>query len=248
MDAFQIHRGELVSLVGGGGKTSTLFTLGKEAMHRGIRVVITTTTRILLSEAVLGQHIIMAEGSEIFEEVKKGLTEFPLIVAGSGIGEGDKLLGVEKNVVSSFLKAGADIVLVEADGSAGLPFKAPRDGEPVIPAETTVVVPVVGIDCLGRPLLPHFIHRPEIVAALTGKTLGQKVDPQTVADVFFHPRGYSKGIPSGSRWIPFINKVDNNHQLEMARELAERMGQYRSGRVVVGAALSTNPVKEVLDF
>ena len=43
-------------------------------------------------------------------------------------------------------------LLNEADGSRMRPFKAPAAHEPVIPAETTLVVPVVGADKVARLL------------------------------------------------------------------------------------------------
>jgi probable selenium-dependent hydroxylase accessory protein YqeC len=43
-------------------------------------------------------------------------------------------------------------ILNEADGSRMRPFKAPAEHEPVIPEETTLVVPVVGADIFGRTL------------------------------------------------------------------------------------------------
>ena len=40
-----VHR--LIALVGGGGKTSTLYALAREAVDRGRGVVVTTTTHIM---------------------------------------------------------------------------------------------------------------------------------------------------------------------------------------------------------
>jgi len=41
--ALQVNRGELISLVGGGGKTKTLFTLGEQLAGT---TVLTTTTKM----------------------------------------------------------------------------------------------------------------------------------------------------------------------------------------------------------
>ena len=46
-DALGIRPGEVISLVGGGGKTSTMFALAKELASAGGCVITTTTTRIL---------------------------------------------------------------------------------------------------------------------------------------------------------------------------------------------------------
>src|SRR5207244_992641 len=98
-------------------------------------------------------------------------------------------------------------ILNEADGSRMRPFKAPAEHEPVIPAETTLVVPVVGADVFGKPLDPDHVHRPELVSALSGAPLGTPITPEIVARVLAHPDGGRKGVPAGARVVVLINKV-----------------------------------------
>jgi hypothetical protein len=74
-------------------------------------------------------------------------------------------------------------VLVEADGSRRLPFKAPADHEPVLPDTAAVVLAVAGIDALGAPLSEDFVCRAHVVASLTGTQLGAEVQASTVAQV-----------------------------------------------------------------
>ena len=38
---------QLIALVGGGGKSSTMYAMARQAMDQGLRVVVTTTTHIL---------------------------------------------------------------------------------------------------------------------------------------------------------------------------------------------------------
>lgn len=54
----------------------------------------------------------------------------------------------------------ADYVLVEADGSRGLPLKAHLSHEPVLPQEAGQVIAVLGLTGLGRPIA-EAAHRPE---------------------------------------------------------------------------------------
>lgn len=46
-NAFGLRRGDLLSLVGAGGKTTLMFRLAAEAKALGLRVLVTTSTRIL---------------------------------------------------------------------------------------------------------------------------------------------------------------------------------------------------------
>ncbi len=45
-EAFSLKKREVISLVGGGGKTSLFFALGKELSSRGKGIILTTTTKI----------------------------------------------------------------------------------------------------------------------------------------------------------------------------------------------------------
>lgn len=247
IEAFRIRRGDLVALVGAGGKTSAMYTLAREAKNRGFRVVLTTTTRIYLPRGVNAPGVLLQDSPGIIDRVREQLRGSFVVLAGSGLTAEKKILGIDKGLVGRFLEAGADLVVAEADGAAGMPFKAPGEGEPVIPPETTLVIPVVGIDCLGRPLSGGCIHRPEMVAGLTGTVMGGPVTAGTVAGVFLSPRGYRKDIPHGSRWEPFINKVESPGELLAARELAGLLLRGGADRVVIGSALSGEPVREVVE-
>ncbi|MFZ5646747.1 MAG: selenium cofactor biosynthesis protein YqeC [Bacillota bacterium] len=248
LDAFLIKKGRIITLVGAGGKTTTMFSMGEEALKRCLRVVITTTTRIFMPPDEESKPVVLARGTGILRSVGEKLKKCPLVVAGAGVTGENKIVGVDKAIVPGFLEAGADIVMVEADGAAGRPFKAPKEGEPVIPGESDLVVPLVGLDCLGKPLDHEYVHRPEIISELTGIGRGGVVTPAVVAGVYLHPMGYFKDVPSGCRWIPFINKVETDSDLRLARELADLLGRGGAERVVIGAARDKDPVREVMVY
>ena len=58
-----------------------------------------------------------------------------------------------------------DNVVVEADGSRRLPFKAPAEFEPVIPSSSTLVISTIGADSLDQ-VISDCCHRPNLVADL----------------------------------------------------------------------------------
>jgi probable selenium-dependent hydroxylase accessory protein YqeC len=246
-DAFYVKKGDVVALVGAGGKTSTMFAMGKEAVERGLKTVITTTTRIYLPGEKSGLPVVCAPGAKVLEEAKNALGQSLLVVAGAGI-EGNKLIGLTPELTGGFTGAGFDLVLVEADGAAGRPFKGPCRGEPVIPGGCTLVIPVMGMDCLGKPFDSRYVHRAEEVARLLGPAAGEIVTPQMVASILLHPEGYRKNISSGSRWIPFLNKVQDENDLLMAGVIAAILGEQEIHRIVMGAAQEKDPVREVALF
>jgi molybdenum cofactor cytidylyltransferase len=126
------------------------------------------------------------------------------------------------------------------------PFKAPADYEPVIPAATTLVIPVVGADVFGQPLDGEHVHRPELVGALGDAPIGTPITPAIVARVLAHPRGGRKGVPPGARVVVLINKVESLPDRTPARETAERLLREPAiDSVVLAAVRGEVPVLEV---
>jgi molybdenum cofactor cytidylyltransferase len=242
--AFEIRPGELVSIVGGGGKTSLMFALAAALPGR---TVVTTTTRIFAAQMKLAPivHLFRAGDGKAVFALELGLAEYPYVLV---VGEvaGEKASGVPVEIPGRLLaRPDVDVVLVEADGSRMRPCKAPADHEPVIPPETTLVVPVAGLDALDGRIV-EVAHRPERVAALTGLASDDRLTAGALAGLLVHPEGGLKDAPAGARVIPLLNKVENEGQLTAARRVARQMLQSsRVAQVVIGAMKSTQPVKEV---
>ena len=222
---------ELVSIVGGGGKSALLFKLGE--VLPGFSVL-TTTTRIFASQT--GRARLTCHFGTPELERALGQREAGLLVIGEV--EGDKAKGVSVDVPGTLLRTdGVDFVVVEADGSRMRPAKAPADHEPVVAQETTLFVIVAGIDALNAPIRDT-CHRPERVAALLGLETGDVLDAAGLSELLCHPRGGLKGAPngSGSRIALFINKVETTADWLAGRAIAESCRQNpRIDRVVVGA-------------
>lgn len=236
--AFDIGDREVVSFVGGGGKTTAMFRLADELVEQGKRVVTTTTTRIFASQIQLApQHLRLENGILDSGKVLEALEQNPhLLVVGAG-SEGGKAFGIEPALVDELARlTGVDAVLVEADGSRMRPFKAPAEHEPVIPGSTTLLVPVVGIDVVGKTLTDAHVHRAGLVGSIAGITPGTVLNVYHVARVLGDARGGLKNKPTRARVIALINKVETGEQLAQAREMAwvlEKIGSV-SG-VAIGA-------------
>ena len=248
LTALRIGDGEIVAFVGGGGKTTAMFRLAEEIVGSGGRVITTTTTRIFAAQIQLApRHFSAFEANRATVEAALDKTGHVLITGPVDAGEG-KAAGVTTGLIES-LRALKDVttILIEADGSRMRPFKAPADHEPVIPEVTTLVVPVVGVDVIGQPLTGERVHRPELVRALTGAREGQAVTPELVAKVVTHPQGGLKGIPSGARVIPLINKVETPDDLIAARETASLLLAHpQINAAAIGAVKRpANPAREV---
>jgi molybdenum cofactor cytidylyltransferase len=218
----------------------------------GVLSVTTTTTRIFSSQIALApHHIVHARGQatrQLIDSLTQQLTQYPhLLVVGEPDHDIGKAFGVAPDVVAAMAAMpGVDFILDEADGSRMRPFKAPADHEPVVPECTTILVPVVGVDALGRPLTEKYVHRAGGAAELAGVEVGVEVTPEIVASVLAHPLGGLKGLPPSARAVPLINKVESAQQLNAAHEIARHLLAHpRVDAVAIGAVQREDPVIEV---
>ncbi|MCE7985720.1 MAG: putative selenium-dependent hydroxylase accessory protein YqeC [Caldilinea sp. CFX5] len=199
----------VVAFVGGGGKSSALFSLAADLVAAGRRVISTTTTHLAAEQLALAPaHLFLTAATP--ERLAATLTQHRhLLITDNLVPDTGKVRGVPVAFVSTLTQMGlADAILVEADGARKLPFKAPAPYEPVIPPESTLVVIVVGVDVFGRPLDEHNVHRPALVSALSGCPHGAPVTPEVVARVVAHPAGGRKEAPKGARVAVLLNKTD----------------------------------------
>ncbi|MCF0229831.1 MAG: putative selenium-dependent hydroxylase accessory protein YqeC, partial [Parasporobacterium sp.] len=67
----------------------------------------------------------------------------------------------------------ADVVLIEADGSGGMPLKYPNENEPVIYDNVEEIVVVVGLNSIGRPAseVCHRLHQVMDCAEISADTI-----------------------------------------------------------------------------
>jgi probable selenium-dependent hydroxylase accessory protein YqeC len=250
-EALDVRPGEVVSLVGGGGKTTLMFALARELASSGGCVVTTTTTKIFEpSSSETPLLLLETDEGELMRLLLDSLGEHRHVTLASGRLASGKLNGVSPEFVVKLAELRqVSFIVVEADGAAHRSLKAPNPTEPVIPINTSLVIPVVGVDAVGCRLTEKDVFRPEIVSNLLGLPLGEVISPDAIAFLITHHQGIIKGSPERARIVPFINKVDLDEGLSKGRDLADKilaMRHSRIERVVLGQAQSPEPVIEVI--
>ena len=214
-----------VVAVGGGGKTASLFALASFYADRGKGVVFTTTTQVRdprrekeqrrFNRVVLAPPLAAPAFSTTVDFPDQDVRfsfDAPVpgtitVLASQELIEDKKLTGLHPSWIPS-LKEKCDILLVEADGSRGLPIKAPADHEPMVPPDADAVLGVVGLDCLGQPMDERRVHRPELFGPLTGCLPGQAIELSHIRSLVIHPQGLFKGSPPTALRILILNKAD----------------------------------------
>lgn len=250
-EAFGIEPGEVITLVGAGGKTTLMFALARELSSSGGCVITTTTTKFLRPTLDLNSRILLnTDEEEMTKFLLHNISGCKHITLATKPLAAGKLKGISPVLLDRLAELGqVTYIIVEADGAAGRPLKAPNSTEPVIPSSTSLVIPVVGLEAIGKPLTGENVFRPEITAKLTGLSVGDMVTAEAVAVLVTHPSGIAKGSPAKARIIPFLNKADLPGSVSMAGNLAKRILESmptRVERVVIGQAALAEPVVEVV--
>ena len=208
----QQHRA--VALVGGGGKSSTMYALARQARDAGKRVIVTTTTHILPHP-----HLPLTDDPDP-EHLRELLDRHGVITLGRFL-RPDKLSGAGNVAVCRQV---ADIVLVEADGARVRPLKVPADHEPVIPPAADAVVAVAGMDCVGEAI-GEVCHRVDLVCAFLHKQLTDLVTPWDVAEILSSPKGSRKAVAEGMAFRCLLNKADEPQREAYAKEIQALLAQ-----------------------
>ncbi len=250
-EALDIRHKEVVCLVGGGGKTTLMFGLAGELAVNGSCVITTTTTKIMAPTPAQTEELIAEKEEEaLLSKVLSAVDGHHHITVASEQHASGRLTGITPYVASSLSHLrGVSHLVIEADGAARRPLKAPRSHEPVIPPNTTLVIVVVGIDALGGRLEEGNVFRSAIAAELLQTPLGTTVSAEMMAKLVTCPGGIPKGAPTAARIVPFINKIDLKDGLQKGRSVAQAILAEKHPQipyVILGQARYTDPVVEML--
>lgn len=263
--ALNVKPNDVISFVGAGGKTTATLRLMEELAGIQRPVVFTTTTKILEPIPRENEYLLLAEEEEALTQVPDLLTRYLKVFLArrrleevdlTALGESDrdypmrpnKLEGVCLYLVDRLAgRLSEAVILVEADGARHRALKTPAAHEPVVPASTTILVPMADLTVLGKPLAEKHVHHPELVASLTGAAIGEPVTVEMVAIVLSHPQGGLKGLPEPARAIPILNQIAEDRPLDEARQIAHLiLRNERVEKVVIASLRAPEPVLEVI--
>ena len=202
----------ILTLIGGGGKTSLLYLLAEQAMKHGVMTITATTTKMYYN-GQMGRRIVLCPTfRDCCEAVMKARCSPDVFTLVHDIWEDDsqKVTGIEPEWVDKLSAKYRDtLFIVEGDGSAGKSLKGHLPHEPVIPASTKLVIPVLGLDVLGETLNEHNVHRMDKICELCDAVYDSIVTPELIIQLVFHPEGYLRTVPKGTKVILLLNKGES---------------------------------------
>jgi len=209
----------VISLVGGGGKTTLLHYLAGCYAERGMRTAVMTTTCMGCPQAhcetMEGCRALWARGG--YAAVGQRL-------------ENGKFRAPAEDVLRAVL-AEAEIVLIEADGAHRRPLKFPGENEPVILDETDIVIAVAGLDALGRRA-GDVCHRMPEAAALLGCDAQHIISPSDMVAALVSARGGRKGV-CGRMYVAALNKCDDENRLALGEEVLRLLAEAGQARAAM---------------
>lgn len=249
-----IKEGEVISLIGAGGKTSIMFSLAQELKEIVTgRIITTTTTKILEPAESASERLIVSD--DLTDFLHKLTSLFPqdklLTVVKERIGTSDKLKGIPPDWIGKLKEIDFDnkiTIIVEADGAACRDFKIPNENEPVIPSSTDLLLPVIGSRIVNCRLNSKNLHRVSLIDKINSDfKLEQMVTAELIVDILLKRQGYDLLTKQSQyRVIPILNQVDTEPRYNFARKVGEKLIESGINMVLLTAVKNKKSVIEVL--
>ena len=219
---FLEEKGHVISLVGGGGKTTTMRHLAEAFVRRGMKTVMMTSTKIGCPP-------------QYCPDRKSCLARFDAgEIALCGTRLGSKLDAPDPEFLAWILDH-ADAVIIEADGAHRKPCKAPAAHEPVILPQSDIVIALMGLDALGKPV-GEICHRAEIVMDILGCDAAHALTGEDMAEILLSERGSQKAV-GGREFYAVLNKCDDGARLQAGENILRILEKHGHARALLTAGM-----------
>ena len=205
--------GRIISIIGGGGKTTSMCAI---AAHLNRQAVLMTTTTHIFPVSPPESRVLLPDPGA--KQLLDALSRPGVVCAGvpEEKNGGERLCALSPELLNC-AAARADWVVCEADGANRRPLKLHRSTEPVLPPDTDLCLVVIGLSALGSPVSEtvHRYDRNPRWAADPGK-------PTAWDDIRFciQENTAAAGLP-GAQIRILLNQADALPSREQAERYAE---------------------------
>jgi len=227
MKNLNLKKGDVVSIVGAGGKTTLLnYLSNKYSLDNS--VLMTTTTKIYPPK----NYDYIYHSINFLDTVSLPLKNNLYVTAPK---YKDKLSSLPMEDLDTLVKY-FDYTFIEADGSRMKPLKGWKGSEPVICAETTVTIGVIDLTQIGRAIDEDLVYEIELFCKLVEKKVGETITIDDYIKIILKKDGIFKN--SKGRKIIFFSKVDLMTDFKIIEEIKVKLYDEKfHGEVVMGGIL-----------
>lgn len=209
----------VISLVGGGGKSTLLEYLARCFAARGMRTAIMTTTRMACPAHVCAD----------ITDCRACWARGEYAACGQRM-ENGKFRAPDDALLNALLNE-ADALIVEADGSHRLACKAPAEHEPVILPQSDIVIGVMGLEVMGCAV-GEVCHRPQYVCALLGCNMEHLLTAADMAQILVSPSGTRKNVGTRDYYVA-LNKCDDAQRRQDGEAVLAELKKHGQERAVL---------------
>lgn len=218
-ELFNINKGDVVSIVGSGGKTTFLFKLAED-LKKEYNVLVSTSTRIF--EPSADDYDYLYKNIESYTKNKKIDKKNSITVVSKSINtETKKLIGIDDNDLD-ILKDDFDVILIEADGSRNLPLKGWKSHEPPVLKKTNKTIGVIPANLINKKVSETFIYAYDEFSILTDYS--EYISFEAIGKICSSYNGIFKNA-KGSLYL-FLNKADTDEEVLVSKELSKYLKEF----------------------
>ena len=222
---FLKEKNHVVSIIGGGGKTTLLYEMAGFCVKNDQKVLVTTSTHIYRPPKEWHDQSL--------EAVERKFRTGRAAIIGSACRDPEKLSMPETELFEEARKK-ADLTLIEADGARHLPCKAPAEHEPALLSSSDLVIGVTGLSALGQPL-GKGCFRAERAAELLDCTMEHHITEEDLARLIASEQGQQKDL-KGRTFYAVLHQYEEKEHRAAAEKLVELLRRQGIEHVLVTCA------------
>ncbi len=218
-----IAPGDMVCVMGAGGKATLMKRLVQEMLDEPFPVIITSTTNLHALGGDDAPPVLLSEkGRTELQSAAQDWSKRGAVVWVEKKLPQNMFRGLEASQVEALYASDFDgVMVVKTDGARKRLIKAPGPAEPVIPEGATHCVLVLGLAAIGQKADEKIVHRMEKVYSITGLEAGDTIEAHHMARLASQPESYPSRFPECAKRILYLSHCSSQKALREAQTIFE---------------------------
>ena len=218
-----IASGDMVCVMGAGGKATLMKRLIREMLDEPFPVIITSTTNL---HALGGENsppvLLSEEGRAELQSAAQDWSRRGAVVWVEKKLPQNMFRGLEASQVEALHDSDFHgVMIVKTDGARKRLIKAPGPNEPVIPKGATHCILVLGLTAIGQKADDRIVHRMETVRTIAGLKAGEVIETHHLARLASELDSYPSRLPQNAKRILYLSHCSSKKALQDAQKIFE---------------------------